>query len=40
MTADAGEDVKKEEHSCIVDGIPSWCNHSGNQSSSSSEIWI
>jgi hypothetical protein len=30
MTADAGEDVKKEEHSSIAGGIASWYNHSGN----------
>jgi hypothetical protein len=29
MTADAGEDVKKEEHSSIAGGIASWYNHSG-----------
>jgi hypothetical protein len=32
MTADAGEDVEKEEHSSIVGGIASWFNHSRNQS--------
>ena len=37
MTADAGEDVKKEEHSSIAGGIASWYNHSGNQSGGSSE---
>jgi hypothetical protein len=31
VTADAGEDVEKEEHSSIVGGITSWYNHSGNQ---------
>ena len=31
MTADAGEDVVKEEHSSIVGGTASWYNHSGNQ---------
>ena len=36
---DAGEDVVKEEHSSIVDGIASWYNHSGNQSGSTSENW-
>jgi len=30
VTTDAGEDVKKEEHSSIVGGIASWYNHSGN----------
>jgi hypothetical protein len=37
VPADAGEDVKKEEHSSIVGGIASLYNHSGNQSSGSSE---
>jgi hypothetical protein len=32
VTADAGEDVEKEEHSSIVGGIASWHNTSGNQS--------
>jgi hypothetical protein len=32
VTADADEDVNKEEHSSIVGGIASWYNHSGNQS--------
>ena len=27
MTADAGKDVEKEEHSSIVGGIASWYNH-------------
>jgi hypothetical protein len=39
VTADAGEDVDKEEHSSIVGGIASWYNHSGNQFVSSSENW-
>jgi hypothetical protein len=39
MTADAGEDVEKEEHSSIVDGIASLYNHFGNKSGSSSENW-
>jgi hypothetical protein len=30
MTADAGEDVEKEEHSSIVGSTASWYNHSGN----------
>jgi hypothetical protein len=30
MTADAGEDVEKEEHSSIVGGISSSYNPSGN----------
>jgi hypothetical protein len=37
VTADAGEDVKKEEHSSIAGGIASWDNHSGNQFGGSSE---
>jgi hypothetical protein len=37
VTADAGEDVEKEECASIVDGIASWYNHSGNQSGGSSE---
>ena len=36
VTADAGKDVEKEEHS-ILGGIASWYNHSGNQFGSSSE---
>jgi hypothetical protein len=39
VTADASEDVEKEEHSSIVGGIASLYNHSGNQSGSSSENW-
>jgi hypothetical protein len=39
VTADAGEDVEKEEHSSIAGGIASWYNHSGNQSGGSSESW-
>ncbi len=35
MTADAGKDVEKEEHSSIVGGIASLYNHSGNQSGGS-----
>jgi hypothetical protein len=37
VTADAGEDVEKEEHSSIAVGIASFYNHSGNQPCSSSE---
>jgi hypothetical protein len=37
VTADAGEDVEKEEHSSTAGGIASWYNHSGNQSGCSSE---
>ena len=32
MTADAGKDVEKEEHSSIAGGISSWYKHSGKQS--------
>jgi hypothetical protein len=39
VTADAGEDVEKAEHSSIVGGIASLYNHSGNQSGGSSENW-
>jgi hypothetical protein len=39
VTADAGEDVEKEEHLSIVGGIASWYNPSGNQSGGSSENW-
>jgi hypothetical protein len=30
VTADAGEDVEKEEHFSIAGGTASWYNHSGN----------
>jgi hypothetical protein len=40
VTADAGEDVEKEEHSSIAGGIASWYIHSGNQSGGSSENWM
>ena len=39
VTADAGEDVEKEEHSSIAGGIASLYNHSGSQSGGSSENW-
>jgi hypothetical protein len=39
VTADAGEDVEKEEHSSIVGGLASWYNHCGNQSGNFSENW-
>jgi hypothetical protein len=39
VTADAGVDVEKEEHSSIVGGIAGLYNHSGNQSGSSLENW-
>ena len=38
VTADAGEDVEKEEHSSIG-GIAGLYNHSGNPSGGSSENW-
>jgi hypothetical protein len=31
VTANAGEDAEKEEHSSIAGGIARWYNHSGNQ---------
>jgi hypothetical protein len=37
VTADAGENVEKEEHSSIDGGTASWYNHSGNQLCGSSE---
>jgi hypothetical protein len=40
LTADAGEDAEKEEHSSIAGGIASWYNASGNQFGGSSENWI
>ena len=36
VTADAGEDMEKEEHSSIVGGIASLYKHSGN---GASENW-
>jgi hypothetical protein len=39
MTADAGKDVEKEEHSSIAGRTAIWYNHSGNQFGSSSENW-
>jgi hypothetical protein len=39
VTADAGKDVEKEEHSSIVGEIASLYNHSGNQSGGSSKNW-
>jgi hypothetical protein len=39
VTADAGKDVEKEEHSSIAGGIASLYNHTGNQSGGSSENW-
>jgi hypothetical protein len=37
MTAHAGDNVVKEEHSSIAGGMASCYNHSGNQSGVSSE---
>jgi hypothetical protein len=39
MTADAGQDVEKEEHFSIAGRIENWYNQSGNQSGGSSEYW-
>jgi hypothetical protein len=39
VTADAGVDVEKEEHSSIDGGIASLYNNSENQSGDSSENW-
>jgi len=39
VTADAGEDVEKEEYSSIVGGIANWHNYSGDQSGGASENW-
>jgi hypothetical protein len=39
VTIHVREDVEKEEHSSIADGIANWYNHSGNQSVGSSEKW-
>jgi hypothetical protein len=40
VTADAGEDVAKEEHPSIAVGIASWYNHSGIQFGGSLENLI
>jgi hypothetical protein len=39
VTADAGKDLVKEEHSSIAGENASWYNHSGNQSGGSSQNW-
>jgi hypothetical protein len=39
VTADAGEDMEREEYSSIAGGIESFYNHSGNQSGGTSENW-
>jgi hypothetical protein len=40
VTADAGEDVEKEENSSIFGGTASWYNHSGNKSGGSRKLDI
>jgi hypothetical protein len=37
VTADAHEDMEKEEHSSTAGGIANWHNNSGNQSDGSSK---
>jgi hypothetical protein len=37
VTADADEDLEKEEHSSIAGGIATWYNHPENQFDCSSE---
>jgi hypothetical protein len=39
VTAHAGEEVEKEEHTSIADVIANWYNYSGSQSEGSSENW-
>jgi hypothetical protein len=39
VTANAGEDVEKEDHSSMVGVIASFYNHYENQSGGSSENW-
>jgi hypothetical protein len=39
VTADAMEDVEKEEHSSIGGAIASWYNHFGNHFGGSSGNW-
>jgi hypothetical protein len=39
VTADAGKDVEKEEHSSIAGVIANWYNHSGNQFGIFLEHW-
>jgi hypothetical protein len=38
VTADAGEDVVKKEHSSITGRIASWYNHSGNQTGENPDV--
>jgi hypothetical protein len=40
VTADASEDVEKEEHSSIAGKIASWSNHFGNQPGGSSLTFL
>jgi rare lipoprotein A (peptidoglycan hydrolase) len=37
LTAHAGKDVAKDEHSFIARGIASWYKHAGNQFGGSTE---
>jgi hypothetical protein len=39
VTADAREDVEKEEHSFVVGRIAIWYKHSGNQFGGTSKNW-
>jgi hypothetical protein len=39
MTADAGKEMKKEEHASIAGRIGNWYNHSGNRFGGFSENW-
>jgi hypothetical protein len=39
VTIDAGEDVKRKEHSSIIGRNASWLKHLGKQSGGSSENW-
>ena len=39
VTAQAGKDMEKEEHSSIAGGLANWYNHFGTQSGGSSENW-
>jgi hypothetical protein len=39
VTADADEDVEKEEHFSIAGEIKNWYKHFGTQFGSSSENW-
>jgi hypothetical protein len=39
VTADAGKDVKKEDHSSIADGIASWHKQPENKFGGFSENW-